>query len=187
MVGPDAFPGIGAGLEQAFVAEQLVSLGEPCEAAVHLVYLAIAYQGNIVILARQGDELQARSVVEFEDATVYQFLDFLDGPLRVEVAERIEHSAAGHAAVHACLGDLDALLEYRPVDKAGDLLRTVEIALIAGGDASLGKTLDEVGHDPCVPVYGHRLGGGTVVIALVFAVAAEIPVFFLAGNQIVGD
>ena len=63
----------------------------------------------------------------------------------------------------------------------------VGVFRIAGGDAGLGESLDEIGHYPGIPVHLHGLGPGAVVVALIFAVAAQISVLFLSGDEIVCD
>ena len=186
VVGAYALPRILAGLEQALVAEELVGLCHAGEAAVHLVDLAVADQGYVIVLAGEGDELQAGGVVQLEDAAVYHLLHLFLRPLEVEVAEGVEHAAAGHSAVHSRLGYLDALVEYGPVQELDYAEGAVGIFRVACGYAGLGEALDEVGHDPGVPVHRHRFGRRAVVVALVFAVASEVAVLFLAGDEIIG-
>ena len=175
----DALPAVEAGLQQALVPEELVRLGEARQTAVHLVDLAVADQRDVVILDQQRDQLQAGGLVHLLDAFVDQRPYFGLGTQLVQVAERIQHAAARHAAVHAGLGDLDALVKDGPVQEFGQAQRAVGVFRVAGRHGRFGETLDQIGDDPGVPVHHHRFRGRAVVEALVLPVAAQVAVFFL--------
>ena len=185
MRGPYAFPGVAAGLEQPLVAEELIGFRQARQAAVHLIDLAIADQRDIIILAQQGDELQAGRLVHLLDAFVDHGPHFRFRAQFVQVAEGIQHAAAGHTAVHAGLCDLDPLVEDGPVQEFRQAQGAVGIFRIARRDTDFGETLDQVGDDPGIPVHHHRFRSGSVIEALVFAIAAEVSVLFLEGKQII--
>ena len=182
---PQGPPRVRACCKQPALTEQPVGLREAGEAADHLVDLAIADKRNIVTLRRQRDQLQARGGVQFVDAALDHLPHNGHGAHGIQVAERIQQAATRHPAMHAGLSDLDSLFEYGPMQEFRDMQRAIGILRLARSNAGRGETLDQVGHDPRVPVHLHRLRAGPIVVALILAVAAQIAVGFLAGDEVV--
>ena len=182
----DVLPGLGAGFQKPRVPEQLKGLGHSREAAVHLINLPVADEGDVVPFPGQRNELEAGGVVQFKDTAVYEFFHHRLRPQEIEVAERIQDAAAGHAAVLPGLGYLDSLVEDGPMQKSGNTQGAVGITGLVQGNTSLGETFDKIGHDPGVPVHLHFLGAGAVIVAFVLPVAAQVAVFLLKGQQIIG-
>ena len=173
--------------DRASPRNKLIRLRHPGQAAQHLVNLPVPDQRHVVPLARQRNQLQAGSVVQLEDAAFDHLPNHRRRPQHVQVAEGIQHAASRHSAVLPGLGDLDALLEHGPAQELHYLQRAVGVLGIARRHRRLGESLDQVGHDPGIPVHRHRLGRRAVVVALVFAVAAQVAILLLTGDEIVCD